>query len=366
MMRIGIDGRMTDKPAIRAGFIGCGSHAFRNVFPTLQFASVELVATCDLELAKAQAFARQFGAQHAFDDPAKMLGRDDIDAVFVVTNYDDRGRPRYPDLVVQAVEAGKHVWIEKPPAASCADIERMRDAAKRHGRQVMVGFKKAFAPANAKAAELIGSDDFGQLSLMSLQYPQHIPTVDELQRYATGERVNSAVSFLDHLCHPMSLLVMLHGMPRDLFYQRSAHGAGFATFTYADGVVATLAMTHGQATDGGMERTLLVSNRGRHVSVENNQRVSYHRSPPNLGYGVTPSYFQGSPGEVTATWQPECSLGQLYNKGLFLLGYYHEVEAFAQAVLSGQPPRHGTLDEAWAVTRIFEAFAEGPGKLITL
>src|SRR5690606_965389 len=142
-------------------------------------------------------------------DVATMLGEADIEAVFIVTNYDDQGRPRYPDLVVQALEAGKHVWIEKPPAATCADIERMQAAAKAAGRCVVVGFKKAFAPANAKAAELSRRDDFGEISLITLQYPQYVPTVDAMARYAAGERRQDVVSFLDHLCHPMSLLTML-------------------------------------------------------------------------------------------------------------------------------------------------------------
>ena len=59
-MRITFHGKPADEPVVRAGFIGCGSHAFRNIYPTLQFVPVELVATCDLDLVKAQAFAAKF------------------------------------------------------------------------------------------------------------------------------------------------------------------------------------------------------------------------------------------------------------------------------------------------------------------
>ena len=61
-------------------------------------------------------------------------------------------------------------------------------------------------------------------------------------------------------------------------------------------------------------------------------------------------------------WEPEFSLGQLYNKGLFLLGYYQEIQEFAAALLEKRPMKKGTLEQAWQVTRIFEAFAEGCGK----
>ena len=58
-MRISFRGKLVEGPRIRAGFIGCGSHSFRNIYPALQFAPVELVATCDLQLEKARAFARE-------------------------------------------------------------------------------------------------------------------------------------------------------------------------------------------------------------------------------------------------------------------------------------------------------------------
>ena len=70
--------------------------------------------------------------------------------------------------------------------------------------------------------------------------------------------------------------------------------------------------------------------------------------------------------EGAVTWEPEFSLGQLYNKGLFLLGYYGEINEFSRAILEGRAPSKGTLEHAWQVTRLFEAFAEGPGTEILL
>ena len=65
-------------------------------------------------------------------------------------------------------------------------------------------------------------------------------------------------------------------------------------------------------------------------------------------------------------WEPEFSLGQLYNKGLFLLGYYQEVKYFIDCVLTGQRPEKSELNAALAITQIFEAFQKGPGGLIQL
>ena len=158
-------------------------------------------------------------------------------------------------------------------------------------------------------------------------------------------------------------MVFLLGMPASLHYERSHSGSGVATFSYESGALASVALTYGSAKDGGMERTTIVSDSGKHIVVDNSVRVSYRRAP-RIGYGDEPDYFIGAPEETTAVWEPEFSLGQLYNKGLFLLGYYNEVNEFARSILEGRPPAKGTLEQAWQVTRIFEAFAEGPGHTI--
>ena len=228
----------------------------------------------------------------------------------------------------------------------------------------MVGMKKMFFPANEKAAELAASEDFGNVSLVTLRYPQYVPTKEEFDRYAAGRPVRGVVGFLDHLCHPVSLMVYLLGMPKSLYYERAPSGAGAAMFSFDSGVVASLALTRGSAQNGGMERTTIVSDSGRHVTVDNNVRVSYHRDAPKEGYGRSPDFYVGGTDEATALWEPEFSLGQLYNKGLFLLGYYNEVNEFARSILEKRPPAKGTLEQAWQITRVFEAFTEGPRKRV--
>ncbi len=350
---------------VRAGFIGCGGHAARNIFPTFAFTPVDLVAVCDLDEHRARTIGDRFGAKHVYTDMHRLLERDDLDAVFVVVGYDQRGRPMYPAIAKPALERGLHVWIEKPPAATVADLRPLLEASREHRRHVMVGFKKMFMPANRKAAELIRRPEF-KPTLLIAQYPTPIPTSEQYVRYLAGERERAVVGFLDHLCHPMSMILELFGAPRRLLFTRGINGAGVATFEYDDGRIATLALTYGQSINGGLERTTIVGSDGRHVTVENNLRVTYHRNAAGLGYGTQPDYYLGDPAHASCVWEPEFSLGQLYNKGLMLLGYYSEVHEFAQSVLTGTPPQRGTLRHAAQSTAVFEAFAQGPGRMIDI
>ncbi|MHC4984890.1 MAG: Gfo/Idh/MocA family protein [Planctomycetota bacterium] len=371
-MVVSIPEHLDYERVLRVGFVGCGSHAFRNIYAALQFLPVRLAAVCDLDVKRAEAFARQFGAEAAYGSVDELLTHDDLDAVIIVTNYDDRGRPRYPEIAQQALAAGKHVWMEKPPAATTAEIEAMQAAAKSAGKNVVVGFKKMFAPANQKAKELIDAPDFGAVSLATFQYPLHLPTPEEMARYfgdldklgAGGQAVSEVTDFLDHLCHPVSLMLMLLGMPKTLTYQAGPNRAGAATFTFESGAVATIAMSAGLPMTSEFERTLLVGD-GQAVTIENNIRVTLHRQP-GLGYGNEPDFFTPGLEGASFIWEPEFSLGQLYNKGLFLLGYWHGLNEFTTSILESRPPTMATLQHAHQATQILQAFAQGPGKIIEL
>jgi predicted dehydrogenase len=363
----GIDfhGRPVTGPRIRAGFIGCGSHSFRNIYPALQYMPLDLAAICDLDRAKAEVFARRHRAT-AFTDHRAMLANCALDAVFIVTGYDSRGRPLYPALALDCLSAEAHVWMEKPPAARVRDVKTMMAAAKSARRIVVVGLKKMFAPANAKARALTKLPDFGKITQVTMQYPQYVPTREEFAGYLGRHRpVPGVVGFLDHICHPLSVLVPLLGAPRTLYYERGKTGAGIASFTFPSGAVASLALTHGASHTAPMERTMLVSDRGRHIVVENNFKVSYYKSW-GLPYGASPDFYTADPSQAASVWEPEMTLGQLYNKGLFLLGYYAEIREFCDAILEKRQPSGGTLEHARIITGIFEAFAKGPGRRINL
>ncbi len=100
---------------LRTGFIGCGGHAYRNIYPTFQYGPVNLVAVCDLDAERAATYARIFGAERHYSNHLEMLEREALEVVFIVTNVDATGHPRYPSLAID-LRAGAHVWIEKPPA----------------------------------------------------------------------------------------------------------------------------------------------------------------------------------------------------------------------------------------------------------
>ena len=347
---------------VRVGFIGCGGHAYRNVFPTFQYAPVDLIAVCDLQPARAAAFARQFGARRAYTDHREMLAREQLDAVFIVAGYDEHQRPRYPQLAIESMQAGVHVWIEKPPAASLAEVEAMRTVSRATGRFVSVGYKKMFFPAIAKAREISQRPEFGQPTSLAIRYPQELPPPES----RSDDRAMQ--DFLDHFFHPASIVHSIMGPVQTVSYQRETRtGGSVSTLTFASGAVATMHLAGSHSWSGPLERLEIVGE-GAFVVVENGVNLRYYRPGARRGqggYGRAASYI-GTDAESPVVWEPEFSLGQLYNKNIFLLGYVAEVLYFCECVLDNRPPRLANLDDTLAMMRWYECYRQPAGQVITI
>ncbi len=355
----------------RVGFIGCGDHAFRNLYPVLPYLPVELVAVCDLRADRAESFRRGFGAERAYTDHAKMLESERLDAVLIVTGYDASGRTQHASLAADCLRRGVSAWVEKPPVNDLEDVALLRAALDASGGATFaVGFKKAFTPATRKLVSLMARAEFGALRTLELRYAQTIPPADKLR----GDRPGRwRLAFLDHLCHPASLLRAIGGPTRALRYERAADGSGFVTFQLASGALASLHLMASLHPRVLAERTE-ANGDGATIIVENGTRVLWCRNPaaaPPEGAGKGHHYgrdpdFTGDDVDGYLVWEPEFSLGQLYNQGLFLLGYYNELAHFIDAVGRRAPVEIGGLDAAEEGIRIFEAFRRPPGELVEL
>jgi len=374
-MRINFTGNVENVSELRIGVIGCGSHSFRNIFPVFQFVRAKLIATCDFLPEKAKAYCDKFGGELYFTDYNEMLKEANLDAVLVIVGNDDFGRPMYPKIAVDCMLAGCNVWVEKPPAATTDNIEEMMRVSAETKKIVMVGYKKMYVQAYRKAKELALQKDFGGISMMMLQNPEVIPTVEALNSFLVEKTPDETViAFLEHLCHPLSQMISLLGAPESMMFDRNDTGAGFISFQFPCGAMSILQLTCGMAMNGGVERTVIISKSGvsstgriggRHIIVENNLTLTYHRNP-DFSYGDETNFYKGDPNENTAIWTPEFSRGQMFNKGLFLLGYFGEINEFCEAVIEKRQPVDGTLEQAWAATHAFEKLLEGLGKRINL
>lgn len=125
---------MTPKqPPFRFGVIGCGFFAQTQMFAWREIKEVELVAVCDIDPARAEQAAREFGAPRFYTDAGQMLDSESLDFVDIVTTP-----PSHRPLVELAAGRGVDVICQKPMAWSMEDGRAMVAACRQAGIRFMV------------------------------------------------------------------------------------------------------------------------------------------------------------------------------------------------------------------------------------
>lgn len=150
---------------MRVGFVGCGRHATRALYPVLVPAGLRLVATCATRMDRAEEIAGAFGATEAYDDVGTLLATAPIDAVLVAVPP-----PVYPEVVRACVDAGLPVFCEKPAGTSSDAVADLERHAAQAGVPVMVGYMKRFAPAYAEALRRASEPAFGRLTSIHVRF----------------------------------------------------------------------------------------------------------------------------------------------------------------------------------------------------
>jgi predicted dehydrogenase len=117
----------------------------------------ELSWLCDVSSERREEFARRYPNARVTGDFDDLLG-DDVEAIVVATPV-----PTHYELSKRALEAGKHVFVEKPPAMRGAEMEELCALAADNGLVVMPGHLLLYHPAVAKLKQIVDSGELGEV-----------------------------------------------------------------------------------------------------------------------------------------------------------------------------------------------------------
>jgi predicted dehydrogenase len=140
------------------GILGAGTWARAAHIPGWQRdPRCHVVAICDVEHERADAYASEFGIEEATDDWQQLVGRADLDVVDIVT-------PSHThfELAMAALDAGKHVLCEKPVAFDFRQTRRAAELAGRRGLKTKLGFTFRYSPGVQYARSLLDDGFVGQ------------------------------------------------------------------------------------------------------------------------------------------------------------------------------------------------------------
>lgn len=194
---------------LRVGIAGLGRLGQRHAEAlAFRIRNCELVAACS-PVAAERAFAKeQLGVARLYDDFDAFIADPLIDAVVLATPTS-----LHANQTIAALQAGKHVFVEKPLALNVEDCERVLAVAQQHPKQVaMVGFVRRFDPSYLNAQASIAAGEIGRPFLVRSQTCDQNDPDGFFVRFAP----TSGGIFMDCSVHDIDLARWMLGKPRAL------------------------------------------------------------------------------------------------------------------------------------------------------
>ncbi|WP_433748382.1 Gfo/Idh/MocA family protein [Falsibacillus pallidus] len=201
---------------LRIGIIGVGGIATGRHIPAfLKLAeTVKITAVSDINLERAQQTAAQFDIPHVFTHYQDMFP--EVDAVVICTP-----NKFHAEITIAALEAGLHVFCEKPMAMSAEEAERMMEAAKRSGKKLAIGFHYRFMKEARAAKKMMLENEIGQPLVVRIQALRRrkVPGWGVF----TNKELQGGGSLIDYGCHLLDLALWLIGNPEPVEVSGTAY-----------------------------------------------------------------------------------------------------------------------------------------------
>lgn len=319
---------------LRVGFVGCGAHATMNLYPSLAFSPVQLVAVCDMDEERMDKVRRTYGADEGFTAVADMLDGPELDAVLVC------GPPElHVEAAIQALNRGLHVFIEKPPAPDLKGALAIQEAANHNDRYCTVGFMKRFALRYLQAKDIMATSAFGETTQLSIKYSHwHAPNLEWMLTFMT--------------VHLFDLMRFFVGDIERISFERNDTG-GQHSFSIAgratSGALLTLT-TSGQ--EPRIKEHVEIVGEGELIVVDNVIELEYHRR-------VAPHRnFTSSIHDIQLV-RPDFAIPNAHQNTLFLQGYAGIMVDFATSLARGLKPAV-TIEDGVAAMRLVDLFLNNP------
>jgi predicted dehydrogenase len=195
-----------DTVKTRVALLGCGWIGHSHAVPLSQMANAELVQVVDIDHDRARAFGDRYGVAYGTDVGA-VMSNDAVDAVIVAT-----ANNTHAALAIRAMEAGKHVLVQKPMAISVAEADAMEAAQRRTGMRTMVSCFQMFHPAVHRAKQIIDAGLIGDVMLFKAFLGWYVTAPEAAWRFDPG--ISGGGILMDSAPHTLATFSYLLGIPQ--------------------------------------------------------------------------------------------------------------------------------------------------------
>jgi predicted dehydrogenase len=267
---------------MRLAIVGCGLIGRKRAAAA---AGHEIIAVCDSDEARAQQLAELTGARPVTDWREAMKAN--ADAVIVATTHDHLAA-----IAIGAIEAGRHVLVEKPAGRRLADAQAIAAAAAKHKRTVKAGFNHRFHPAFLKAREIVDSGVLGSLMFIRARYG-HGGRVGYEQEWRAQPAISGGGELIDQGSHLIDLsrwflgdLTVDYAAVPTLFWDMQADDNCFMALRSKSGQLAWL---HASWTEWKNTFSFEIFGRDGKVVIDGlggsygQERLTFYRMLPQMG-----------------------------------------------------------------------------------
>lgn len=185
---------------VKIAVIGIGGWGRRVTQVLSELENCDLTAICDLDKTKVRTISKVYGVQGFTDSHSLFKKSRELEAVAIVTPT-----PNHYEMAVQAIKAGKHVFVEKPMCDSVESAKKLVKVARERKIKLMVGYIERFNPAVQELKKLIDAEKVGRLIALSTR------------RVGRPVKVSEVGVIRDLAVHDIDAMRFLIGEPKSVF-----------------------------------------------------------------------------------------------------------------------------------------------------
>lgn len=266
---------MSSSSVISVGVIGCGLIGKQRVHEAAQNAKSKVLMVADTNEAAATELAREYSCR-PFLDWRDVIASPEIDVIVVATP-----NGLLAEIAIAALEAGKHVLVEKPMGRNLTEAQKMASSAEMAQRLLKVGFNCRYHPAIAKAYQLCQQGMIGEIINIRARYG-HGGRPGYEKEWRGNPELAGGGELTDQGVHLTDLIHWFAGLPLEAFaYLQTAvwpvhplEDNGFGLFRFSNGAVASLHTSWTQWKNlfyfeiYGQKGSLTIEGLGRSYGVE--------------------------------------------------------------------------------------------------
>ncbi|MCX2926640.1 Gfo/Idh/MocA family protein [Streptomyces sp. NEAU-W12] len=332
--------------------VGCGEIAQIMHLPHLREMDdrFRLLAVCDTDAEVLKSVAHRFGVENAHTDSRYILEDRAVEAVVIATPGDHAG------LVEQALDAGKHVFVEKPLCYSVDDAHRIAERARRTGLTVMAGYSRIFDTAFDEFHRLVDEQPPGRFIASTAVLPDDYfyRAHHSVARCASPAADNTAAA---EPTWPYLFEEVLHNLAtHELYCLRRLFRSGFQLRSATPLLGRRGVHALWESEDGDTASMTLVVMTG----LSGGYREEFHVSTPMSHTTLTyPSvYLKNTPATVRHSFSkgPHGPLRSQEYEGSYADPFKRELEHFADVLEERCPSRCSAEDAIHDIQMIAEIY----------